>query len=98
MSLKSLREEARLSQCELGSRLHEAMPDSGVEPEYFQPRISSYESGRNRIPLPVAVAITKILNAELKARRSKVVATVEGLLPEPEDRSKKRATKKKPRR
>lgn len=96
MSLKDLREEANLSQSELGSRLHALLPDTAETPEYFQPRISSYESGRNRIPLPVAVAIVRVLNDELEKQGVETRATVEGLLHEKHELPKRR--KKKARR
>ena len=78
MSLKSLRVAAGLSQHELGQRLAKALPGT-AQPEYFQPRICSYESGRNNMPLAVALALTKILNQALKKAGSKQVATIEGL-------------------
>lgn len=86
MSLKELREEAGLSQRELGERLAKAVPGEAA-PEYYQPRISSYETGRNSMSVPVALALVKILNRELRKAKSKRVATIEGLV----------ATKKKPR-
>lgn len=89
MSLKDLREEAGLSQRELGELLAKSVPGDG-EPEYYQPRISSYETGRNSMSLTVALALVAILNKELKKAKSKRVATVEGLLAE--------VPKKKPRR
>jgi transcriptional regulator with XRE-family HTH domain len=79
VSLKSLRIAAGLSQHELGQRLAKAIPSGAGSPEYFQPRISSYESGRNNMPLSVALAITKILNQALKKAGSKQTATIEAL-------------------
>lgn len=77
MSLKSLRTEAGLSQNELGKRLSRAIPADGDTPNYYQPRISAYENGRNTMPLPVAMALVKVLNRALKKAGSKKVATVE---------------------
>lgn len=77
VSLKSLRTEAGLSQNELGQRLSRSMPSDAGRPNYYQPRISAYENGRNSMPLPVALALVKILNKALKKAGSKKVATVE---------------------
>lgn len=70
MSLKDLREKAGLSQAELGRRLAAELQED-TEPKFYQPRISAYESGRNRMPLPIAVALAKVLT---KAGRKKVAA------------------------
>lgn len=80
MSLKSLRTEAGLSQHELGKRLSRELPDEGDAPNYYQPRISAYENGRNTMPLPVAIALVKVLNKALKKAGSKQVASAEQLL------------------
>ena len=87
VTLKSLRLEAGLSQHELGQQLAAAVPSRNSKPDYYQPRISAYENGRNTMPLPVAVALVKILNKALKKAGSRKVASVENMVPE----------KKKPR-
>lgn len=76
MGLKQLRETAGLSQHELGKELAKR---SGTSPQYAQPRISAYESGRNGIPLAVAMEITAILNKALRKKKSRTVATLEQL-------------------
>lgn len=92
MSMKSLREKAGLSQQGLGELLAREAGGENADPKYFQPRVSAYETGRNRIPLPVAMSIVKVLNAALKKAKVKERATVEDLLHESQ------APKKKPRR
>lgn len=82
MSLKTLREAAGLSQIELGKRLAIELGEPADDERYFQPRISAYETGRNRIPLPIAVSLTKVLNKALAKAKSKRKAAVEDLLPE----------------
>lgn len=77
MGLKRLREEAGLSQRELGVQLAKSV--GSIEPRYAQPRICAYESGRNGIPLGIAAELVKILNKALKKNGSKEVATLEEL-------------------
>jgi transcriptional regulator with XRE-family HTH domain len=93
MSLKELREAAGLTQQELGERLAKVLPSTGAHPEQHQSRISSYETGRNRMPLQVAVALTDLLNHALRQAGSDQVATAEAML-----HSSQRPKKRKPRR
>lgn len=78
MTLKRLREAAGLSQDALGRLI--AAPDS--KNAYFQPRIFAYESGRKRVPLPVALKLVKILNANLRKNKSRLIAKTEHLVHE----------------
>ena|SRR5690606_12711422 len=86
VTLKSLRIAAGLSQHELGKRLAKVVDDA-AETSYYQPRISAYENGRNAMPLPVAMALVKILNKALAKAGAKERASIEDMAPE----------KKKPR-
>jgi transcriptional regulator with XRE-family HTH domain len=70
MSLSKYREQAGLSQRQLGEALAKKIPS--VPPaRSFQARISAYETGRNKLSLDVAMALVAILNKELKKRPGK---------------------------
>lgn len=88
MSLKDLRLKARLSQHALGVALARKLGDPEDEGRYYQPRIAAYESGRNAMPLPVAIALVSVLNAALRKARCRTKVMVEDLAERP---------KKKPR-
>lgn len=88
MNLRELREAAGITQQELGALLNVELGGAD-EPEYFQPRISSYETGRNTMPLPVALALVKVLNQKLKAAKVKARAKVEDMMRTPAPKRKK---------
>jgi transcriptional regulator with XRE-family HTH domain len=75
MKMQELREAAGLSQRELGERLYKATGNNTSNNP--QTRISSYEAGRNRVPLDIAIALVKILNKELTKKGSRTRAKVE---------------------
>lgn len=79
MKLKLFREDAGLSQEELGRRLSAALGET-EERKYYQPRIAAYESGRNNLSLPVAKALVTVLNRALRAAKSRRKATLDDLL------------------
>lgn len=78
MKLRDLRVEAGLSQEELGRLLaiEEGNTDSIVA---FQPRISSYETGRSQVSLSTARLIVRILNDRLSVVGSEMRASVDTL-------------------
>jgi hypothetical protein len=71
--LSALRKAANLSQEALGK----AIADKDTQTQHHQPRISSYEMGTKRVPLPVAKKMMEVLNRHLKRegsrRRAKLV-------------------------
>lgn len=79
MKLKSLREEAGLSQEQLGRQLADALGETR-ERKYYQPRIAAYEQGRNNLSLPAAKALVSILNRALRSAKSRRKAAIEDLL------------------
>lgn len=78
MKLKELREVAGISQRELGERLSKELKET--PPKCTQTRISSYESGRNKVPLAVAIKLVVVLNRALKKAKSRRQASIEDLV------------------
>ena len=74
--LAVLRKAAKLSQEELGRAI--ASPDSATT--HHQPRISSYEMGAKRVPLPVAKSLMTVLNKHLKKAGSRRKAKLEDMI------------------
>lgn len=77
-TLESLRIEAGLSQEQLGRLI--AKP--GSNNVTYQSRISAYETGRKRVPLPVAIQLVKVLNEHLRKVKSPIIAKTEHLVHE----------------
>lgn len=82
MRLKELREEARLSQRELGMLVADELGEGEKNEKSYQSRVSAWEAGRNEISLTVGMAIVRVLNVELKRVRSKTRAELTDLAPE----------------
>lgn len=74
--LATLRRAANLSQEELGR----AIADKESETKHHQPRISSYEMGTKRVPLPVAKRLMTVLNKHLKKAGSRRKAKLEDMI------------------
>jgi hypothetical protein len=74
--LAILRKAAGMSQEALGKAIAE--PDSPTV--NHQPRISAYEQGKKRVPLPVAKKMVGVLNRHLKRQRSRRKATLDDMI------------------
>lgn len=74
--LAVLRKAAKLSQEQLGK----AIADKDSPTVHHQPRISAYEMGTKRVPLPVAQRLVKVLEKALKKAGSRRKVKIEDMI------------------